>query len=52
MSRACGRRARKTRQWAPHSAVRRGPGLERWVRPELVVEVEFADWTEAGRVRH
>ncbi|MBZ8140012.1 DNA ligase D [Rubrivivax gelatinosus] len=31
---------------------RRGPGLERWVRPELVVEVEFADWTEAGRVRH
>ncbi len=23
-----------------------------WVRPELVAEVSFAGWTEAGRVRH
>ena len=24
----------------------------RWVRPELVVEVEFAEWTGDGRLRH
>lgn len=24
----------------------------RWVRPELVAEVEFAEWTEQGRLRH
>ncbi|WP_345069033.1 ATP-dependent DNA ligase [Leifsonia kafniensis] len=24
----------------------------RWVRPELVGEVEFAEWTAAGRLRH
>jgi ATP-dependent DNA ligase len=23
-----------------------------WVRPELVVEVEFAEWTSEGRMRH
>ncbi|BAL95982.1 DNA ligase D [Rubrivivax gelatinosus] len=31
---------------------RRAPGLERWVRPEFVVEVEFAEWTPGGSVRH
>jgi bifunctional non-homologous end joining protein LigD len=24
----------------------------RWVRPELVVQAEFAEWTEAGHLRH
>ncbi|MDI6901338.1 MAG: DNA ligase D [Anaerosomatales bacterium] len=24
----------------------------RWVRPELTVDVEFAEWTDAGRLRH
>ncbi|MFN0088783.1 MAG: non-homologous end-joining DNA ligase [Acidimicrobiales bacterium] len=24
----------------------------RWVRPELVVEVEYGEWTEDGRLRH
>lgn len=37
---------------APGRWSRRGPGLERWVRPELVVEVEFAEWTPGGSVRH
>ena len=28
------------------------PRDARWVRPELVVEVEFAEWTGDGRLRH
>ncbi|MCR5867260.1 DNA ligase D [Aquincola sp. J276] len=31
---------------------RRTAGSERWVRPELVVEVAFAEWTPEGHVRH
>lgn len=31
---------------------RRMAGGERWVRPELVVEVQFGEWTPEGRVRH
>jgi len=31
---------------------RRPGGNERWVKPELVVEVRFADWTPDGSVRH
>ncbi len=31
-------------------APRGGPGI-RWVRPELVAEIEFAGWTDAGIVR-
>ncbi|WP_374564121.1 DNA ligase D [Ideonella sp.] len=31
---------------------RRTAGGERWVRPELVVEVQFGEWTPEGRVRH
>lgn len=31
---------------------RRSAGGERWVRPEVVVEVAFGDWTPEGRVRH
>jgi bifunctional non-homologous end joining protein LigD len=30
---------------------RRAAGSERWVQPELVVEVEFAEWTADGVVR-
>ncbi len=30
---------------------RRAAGAERWVRPELVAEVEFAEWTGEGVVR-
>ncbi|MGE8160375.1 DNA ligase D [Paraburkholderia sp. NPDC080076] len=30
---------------------RRAAGSERWVRPELVAEVEFAEWTAEGVVR-
>jgi bifunctional non-homologous end joining protein LigD len=30
---------------------RRAAGSERWVRPDLVVEVEFAEWTADGIVR-
>jgi bifunctional non-homologous end joining protein LigD len=31
---------------------RRGTGGERWVKPALVAEVSFAEWTPEGRVRH
>lgn len=27
-------------------------GTFRWLRPELVVQVSFAEWTEAGHLRH
>ncbi|HEX6704505.1 MAG TPA: DNA ligase D [Albitalea sp.] len=31
---------------------RRVTGGERWVKPELVAEVSFAEWTPEGHVRH
>jgi len=31
---------------------RRAAGAERWVRPELVAEVSFREWTPDGHVRH
>ncbi len=31
---------------------RRAAGSERWVRPEMVVEVSFSDWTPDGNIRH
>jgi bifunctional non-homologous end joining protein LigD len=31
---------------------RRQTGGERWVRPQLVAEVSFAEWTPDGNVRH
>jgi bifunctional non-homologous end joining protein LigD len=30
---------------------KRAPGSERWVRPELVAEVNFAEWTPDGEIR-
>jgi len=31
---------------------KRAPGTERWVRPQLVAEVAFTEWTKSGQVRH
>jgi bifunctional non-homologous end joining protein LigD len=31
---------------------RRRSGAPRWVKPSLVVEVKFGEWTPAGRIRH
>jgi bifunctional non-homologous end joining protein LigD len=31
---------------------RRSPGQEHWVKPDMVVEVSFAEWTPDGKVRH
>jgi bifunctional non-homologous end joining protein LigD len=31
---------------------KRKPGNERWVKPKLVIEVEFTEWTPDGHVRH
>lgn len=31
---------------------RRAAGVERWVKPTLVVEVAFGGWTPAGQIRH
>ena len=30
----------------------RDPAAQHWVKPDLVAEVEFADWTPDGHVRH
>lgn len=37
----------KPGRWSKRSA-----GAERWVQPELVVEVAFSEWTPEGHVRH
>ena len=37
---------------APGRWSRRAAGAERWVRPELVVEASFREWTPDGHVRH
>jgi bifunctional non-homologous end joining protein LigD len=39
-------------QIAPGRWSRRAAGGERWVRPELVVEATFREWTPDGHVRH
>lgn len=31
---------------------RRTPGSERWLKPSTVAEVEFAEWTPDGQIRH
>lgn len=31
---------------------KRVPGSERWVKPQLVAEVRFAEWTPDGQIRH
>ncbi|MGH6645795.1 DNA ligase D [Aquabacterium sp.] len=31
---------------------KRAPGSERWVKPEVVAEVQFAEWTPDGQIRH
>jgi bifunctional non-homologous end joining protein LigD len=31
---------------------RRSAGAERWVRPQLVAEVSFREWTPEGHIRH
>ena len=36
----------------PERWPRRSAGSERWVRPSLVAEVSFAEWTPDGRIRH
>ena len=42
----------------PEAALRQGrwtkriPASVRWVKPKLVVEVSFADWTPDGQIRH
>jgi len=37
---------------APGRWSRRAAGSERWVAPRLVAEVNFAEWTPDGQVRH
>jgi bifunctional non-homologous end joining protein LigD len=37
---------------APGRWSRRAKGSEKWVRPELVAEVAFSEWTPDGHVRH
>ncbi|QBY49845.1 DNA ligase D [Cupriavidus oxalaticus] len=39
--------ARGSRRWG-----RGRPAVSRWVKPTLVAEVEFSDWTPEGQVRH
>ena len=42
---------RLARETSPYAAAPDGDDVH-WVRPELVVEVGFTEWTEAGRLRH
>jgi len=37
---------------APGRWTRRAAGQERWVAPQLVAQVRFADWTPQGHIRH
>lgn len=39
-------------EMAPGRWSKRKRGSERWVRPELVVEVAFGEWTPDGHIRH
>jgi bifunctional non-homologous end joining protein LigD len=39
-------------QVAPGRWSRRAAGAERWVRPELVAEVSFREWTPEDHIRH
>jgi bifunctional non-homologous end joining protein LigD len=39
-------------EFAPGRWTRRARGAERWVKPKMVVEVAFAEWTPDGRIRH
>jgi bifunctional non-homologous end joining protein LigD len=44
---------RMTRQRSALSSIPAGlPSGVRWVRPEVVVEVSFTEWTAAGHLRH
>lgn len=40
------------RQVTPGRWSRRAAGAEHWVKPTVVVEVAFAEWTPDGKVRH
>jgi bifunctional non-homologous end joining protein LigD len=40
------------RDGSPLTAPPRDLKRAHWVRPELVAEVEFTEWTEDGRLRH
>ncbi|HEX6959601.1 MAG TPA: DNA ligase D [Ferrovibrio sp.] len=46
-----GKLKRKTSPFASAGAQPEKPGEIEWVRPELVVEVEFASWTSSGVLR-
>ncbi len=37
---------------SPFTKGLRGPTGARWVRPEMVVQLGFAEWTNEGRLRH
>ena len=39
-------------QMRPSRGSRRARGSQRWVKPQLVAEVAFAEWTPDGSVRH
>ncbi|HET7156742.1 MAG TPA: hypothetical protein VFI87_15370 [Hyphomicrobiaceae bacterium] len=38
--------------WASPRWSKRKAGSERWVRPMLLAEVTFAEWTPDGQARH
>ena len=37
---------------SPFANLKRKPRDAHWIRPELVGEVEFTEWTEEGKIRH
>src|SRR5262245_14033084 len=40
------------RETSPFATPPAGVGRPHWVKPELVAEVSFSEWTEDGRMRH
>src|SRR5499425_704266 len=40
------------RETCPFATPPAGVGRPHWVKPELVAEVSFSEWTEDGRMRH
>ncbi|MCA1727132.1 MAG: non-homologous end-joining DNA ligase [Actinobacteria bacterium] len=47
-----GRLSTKETDESPFPGVTRRPKGVHWVRPELVAQVEFSEWTRDGRLRH
>lgn len=44
--------SRITTEKSPFADLKRAPGKVSWVKPSLVAQVTFSEWTQDGRLRH